>query len=103
VEQGFPYLLDTDGVPVRVIEAGLVPADHLLSGIVGLAHEEVRVEDRSGRALPGAVADDGLRGAVFVLYFESREEMRARAVVGAPVLGIEPDEPSVPTITQYGT
>src|SRR3712207_272971 len=40
-ERGALYLLDTGGVPVRVIEAGLVPAGHLLAGIVGLAHEEV--------------------------------------------------------------
>src|SRR5687767_9978737 len=54
-EVGVLYLLYFHPVPSRVVESGLGPAGHLLSGVVGLAHEEVGEEDRACRATPRAI------------------------------------------------
>ena len=43
-----------------------------------------------------------LRGAVLVLDVELREKLRARTVKGAPVLGVEPEETSVPPVAEHG-
>ena len=73
---------------------------HLHTSVIGLANEEVRVEDRPGGAPPRAIGRDALLSAVLVLDVQLREKLRASAIVGAPAVGDEPDEPGVPAVAQ---
>src|SRR5215218_923099 len=101
-EVGVLDLLCFHPVPSRVVESGLCPTRHLPTGVVGLAHEEVGVEDRARRASPQAFGREALCRAVLILDVELREKLRARAVVGTPVFGVETDESCEPTVAENG-
>src|SRR5262245_55613274 len=70
-----------DGVPLRVIETRRVPAVHRLSGVVGFAHQEVSLDDRTDRGLPGWSGRDDLAGPIVVRNVELYLDARLLAIV----------------------
>ena len=85
-----------DGGPAVVAEARRRPRTQLAARVVALAHEQVRVLERSRGGAPAAVAGDHLDAAVLVLEVQFAEQRRIAAVVVATPQRVHADEAGVP-------
>ena len=99
-EDALALIDDADAPPVAVVGARRSPAEPLEPGVVGLAHVDVRVENRAGRGPPGLVRAHDLHPAVLVRDAQLEEE---RQPVSVDVPGVSPPHvAAVPPVTEHG-